>query len=153
MNAAPARRHSSERGAELVEFALALPMLLLVFAGIVDFGLLLQRHQVLSNAVREGARLAVLPNYGLADVQARVQDYVREGISDNAASPSTSLDIVTLTPAAGPPFQAARVHTTLTYRFLILGPIVNLAGGRWSFDTSITLQATSTMRTESISGS
>ena len=54
-------RVRSEAGAELVEFALVLPVLLLVFGGIIDFGLLLQRQQVVTNAAREGARLAVLP--------------------------------------------------------------------------------------------
>ena len=54
-------RVRSQAGAELVEFALVLPIMLLVFGGIVDFGLLLQRQQVVTNAAREGARLAVLP--------------------------------------------------------------------------------------------
>ena len=75
-------RVRSEAGAELVEFALVLPMLLLVFGGIVDFGLLLQRQQVVTNAAREGARLAVLPGYTAADVQARVTQFVREGINN-----------------------------------------------------------------------
>ena len=48
-------RVRSQAGAELVEFALVLPILLLVFGGIVDFGLLLQRQQVVTNAAREGA--------------------------------------------------------------------------------------------------
>jgi hypothetical protein len=46
---------------ELIELALILPMLLLMFAAIVDFGLLFQRYLVVSNAAREGARIAVLP--------------------------------------------------------------------------------------------
>ena len=62
-------RVRSQAGAELVEFALVLPLLLLVFGGIIDFGLLLQRQQVLTNAAREGARLAVLPGYAMADVR------------------------------------------------------------------------------------
>jgi Flp pilus assembly protein TadG len=143
----------NERGAELVEFALALPLLLVVFGGIVDFGLLLQRHQVLSNAAREGARLAILPGYATPDVQARVQAYVREGTADLAASPATTLTTVTLTPGVGPPFEAARVQVALTESFLILGPIVNLAGGNWTLGSSITLSATSTMRIETASGS
>ena len=44
-----------ERGAALVEFALALPMLLVVLAGIVDFGFVFQRYEVITNAAREGA--------------------------------------------------------------------------------------------------
>ena len=69
----------SERGAELIELALVLPILLLVIAGIVDFGLLMQRYLTINNAAREGARIAVLPGYGLTDVQNRVTLFVSEG--------------------------------------------------------------------------
>jgi Flp pilus assembly protein TadG len=140
-------RVRSEAGAELVEFALVLPMLLLVFAGIVDFGLLLQRQQVVTNAAREGARLAILPGYTLADVRARVTQFVREGINNPGAAPSTDMTTVTLTPGSGPPFQAARIEVRLVDRFLILGPIVSLAGGSGSFG-AITLTANTTMRLE-----
>ncbi len=51
----------SESGAELVELALALPLLLLVVMGIIDFGFLFQRYEVVTNAAREGARIATLP--------------------------------------------------------------------------------------------
>ena len=128
-------RVRSQAGAELVEFALVLPMLLLVFGGIVDFGLLLQRQQVITNAAREGARLAVLPGYTATDVQARVTQFVREGINNDSAAPVALLTLVTLTPGSGPPFQAAQVQVTLADRFLILGPIVSLAGGTGSFGT------------------
>ena len=143
---------SGERGAELVEFALVLPLLLVVFGGIVDFGLMLQRHQVLSNAAREGARLAVLPGYAEADVQARVQDYVRQGIADPTATPSTTLQTVPLTPGSGPTFDAAQVTVSFTDSFLILGPIVNLAGGNWTAGSTLTLTAASTMRIETVAG-
>ena len=85
-------RVRSQAGAELVEFALVLPILLLVFGGIVDFGLLLQRQQVVTNAAREGARLAVLPGYTAADVQARVTQFVREGINNSTAAPVADAD-------------------------------------------------------------
>ena len=56
-------RLRSQRGAELIEFALIFPLLLLLMLGIVDFGFMFQRFEVLTNATREGARLAVLPGY------------------------------------------------------------------------------------------
>lgn len=142
-------RVRSQAGAELVEFAMVLPIMLLVFGGIVDFGLLLQRQQVVTNAAREGARLAVLPGYTAADVQARVTQFVREGINNSTAAPVAALTTVTLTPGSGPAFQAARVQVTLADRFLILGPIVSLAGGSGSFGT-IALTATTTMRVETV---
>ena len=65
------RRDSS--GAELVEAALTFPLLLLVVLGILDFGLLFQQYEVITNAAREGARVAVLPQpYQPEDAEARV---------------------------------------------------------------------------------
>ena len=84
----PSSSFRSERGAELIEFALVLPILLLVFAGIVDFALMFQRFLTVSNAAREGARIAVLPGYTQTDVQNRVTQYVREGTGDTTAAPT-----------------------------------------------------------------
>ena len=62
------RRLACDKGAELIEFALVFPLLLLVMVGIMDFGLLFQRYETVTNAAREGARIAVLPGYAQADV-------------------------------------------------------------------------------------
>jgi TadE-like protein len=48
------------RGQSLVEFALILPVFLLVLAGILDFGMMLYSRLTLVNATREGARWAVV---------------------------------------------------------------------------------------------
>jgi len=72
-------RLASESGAELIEFAIALPVLLLIGLGIIDFGLLFQRYEVITNAAREGARVAVLPGYADADVVVRVNQYLAAG--------------------------------------------------------------------------
>ncbi len=55
MNRRPARR---ERAQSLVEFALVLPIFLLLLFGLIDAGRLVYQHSVLSQAAREGARLA-----------------------------------------------------------------------------------------------
>lgn len=46
------------RGAQLVEFALVLPLLLLLFTGLLDFATAYNLKHKLNNAAREGARLA-----------------------------------------------------------------------------------------------
>jgi hypothetical protein len=145
-------RLGSRRGNSLVEFALVLPLLLLVFAGIVDFGFLFQRYEVITNAAREGARIAVLPGYEAGDVQARVLDYVQEGLSMSAGDAGLAVgtplvEPVTLAGGSGAPILATRVTVNFTYNYLILGPIVRLAtGGTWT--PSITIAARSTMRRE-----
>jgi Flp pilus assembly protein TadG len=142
------RRGRTERGAELIELALVLPIMLLMFAAIVDFGLMFQRFLVVSNAAREGARIAVLPGYTASDVTNRVTDYIRQGTGDSAASPTVTLTTVSIDPPGPtPPFPAAKVKVTLTHTYLLMGPVSGLLGGpSWS---SITLAASSTMRTES----
>ena len=51
----------SERGSNVIEMAIVLPLLLLLIMGILDFGFLFQRYVVLTNAAVEGARVATLP--------------------------------------------------------------------------------------------
>jgi len=48
----------NQRGAALVEMALVVPILTILFLGTIQFGLVLREHQTVQNAAREGARLA-----------------------------------------------------------------------------------------------
>jgi Flp pilus assembly protein TadG len=142
-------RHS-ERGAELIEFALVLPLLLAMLAGIADFGRLFQRLEVTTNAAREGARLATLPGYSQTDVQNRVRAYMDEGILTGAGARTTvTRTFVNITPGGGgAQFQAAQVVVNYQDSYLILGPIVTLIGGTAANFSNVTLSATSTMRME-----
>jgi Flp pilus assembly protein TadG len=71
-----------ESGAELVEFSLTLPLLLLVALGIIEFGQIFREYEVVVNAAREGARIAILPVYAdtataaQTNVTARVDQYL-----------------------------------------------------------------------------
>ena len=144
------RFRQNERGAELIEFALILPLLLGMLAGIVDFGRLFQRLEVTTNAAREGARLASLPGYSETDVQNRVRAYMDEGIQTGAGARTTATrTLVNIVPGGGgAQFQAARVVVNYQDNYLILGPIVTLIGGNAATFSTMTLTATSTMRLE-----
>ena len=53
------RRHNkNEKGAELIEFALILPFVLLCCAGVIEFGRAYYVYNILAKAVRDGARFA-----------------------------------------------------------------------------------------------
>jgi Flp pilus assembly protein TadG len=54
------RRRAGERGAALVEFAIVLPILLLVVFGIIDFGVAFADYQNVRSGTREAARLGVV---------------------------------------------------------------------------------------------
>lgn len=64
----------SETGAAMVEFALILPLLVLLLLGIIQFGFIFNAQITLTSAVREGARHAVVGNTD-EDVKQRVIDY------------------------------------------------------------------------------
>jgi len=56
-------RQRDERGSSLVEFALIVTMLCTLLLGMVIFGILLSKRQVLTQAAAEGARSAVPVSY------------------------------------------------------------------------------------------
>lgn len=49
-----------EKGVSAVEFALLLPVLVLIIFVIIEGGLVLYNQQVITNASREGARVGIL---------------------------------------------------------------------------------------------
>ena len=55
-----AKRLKNKKGQSIVEFALVLPLLLLLLAGIVDFGRIMNAYLVTNYASREGVRQAAL---------------------------------------------------------------------------------------------
>src|SRR6266487_5466174 len=86
------RRLAGEEGTAMLETALTLPLLLVVSVGIFEFGRAYQTWQVLTNAAREGARLAVMPGLASDAVEARVREYMRNGQLPNEGSASVAVD-------------------------------------------------------------
>ena len=64
------KKGKNEDGQAMVEFALILPIFLLILCGILDFGWLFYNQLSLNNACREGARYAVVNTAEGADTQA-----------------------------------------------------------------------------------
>jgi Flp pilus assembly protein TadG len=50
----------SDEGSAVVEFAIVLPILLLVVFGVINFGVLLYNQSVITNSAREGSRWAAI---------------------------------------------------------------------------------------------
>jgi Flp pilus assembly protein TadG len=134
----------SERGANVIEMAIVLPLLLLLILGIAEFGFLFQRYVVLTNAAVEGARVATLPGYSDDDAIARVQSYADNGgIADPVNAVVT---VVALPGAGGGTWPGRQVTATHVYTLQLVGPIAALFGG--AAPDTITLTARSTMRSQ-----
>ena len=153
MDSIPTRRtRDDERGTALIEFALVLPVLLLVFAGMFDLGMAFQRYQAVTNAAREGARMAVLPGYAISDVESRVTAYLTA--SGVPGTPTIDVDLppapTSITPpGGGAPFRIRTVRVRVTHEFTLLGPIATLVGGTFG---EVVLTAESVMRSEVAGG-
>ncbi|GAA2198747.1 TadE/TadG family type IV pilus assembly protein [Sinomonas flava] len=96
-----------ERGAAAVEFALVLPVLILLLLGIVDYGRLFNAQQTLTYAARSGARVMVLQNSTSAAITA-----AQNTASDLGSIPSSSFAVSPSTCTAG-----TQVTFTVNYTF------------------------------------
>ena len=120
-----------ERGQELVEFALILPLLLLLMVGIFEFGYVVFAYNTLSNAVREGARFG------------SVQPADETGILERAQRLTIGLDSTKLTWDVDDSVSG-RVSVSVEYEHtLFTGFLLQAFGG----DT-LTLRAASSMGVE-----
>ena len=144
------RNLRGERGAELIEMMLVTPILLLIVAGIFDFGFLFRGWEVVTNAAREGARVGVLPDYQCdpdepEDVESRVDAYMAaSGFTDPAAY-EVNIDSGPVTTDAGQTFTACLVQVRMFQQLPSLGVIGQFFGGAF---TSVPVAATAVMRTE-----
>ncbi len=70
------QRTDPRRGAAVTEFAIVAPVFFLVILGMIEFGRMAMVQQVITNAAREGARIAVLDGATKNKVDQRVNDYL-----------------------------------------------------------------------------
>lgn len=110
------------RGQSLVEVALVLPLLVILFLGIAEVGFFLYAHVQISNAAREGARQASLcrmnancfgGGFTLQDtVEAAVFAEARSlQLSTTNSSVSVQPDNLSMVPAVGQPLTVTVTYT------------------------------------------
>jgi hypothetical protein len=123
-----------DRGAAAVEFALVLPILLLVIFGLIDFGRLLNAQVKTTEAAREGARAAAVAGLG-DDHETAAENRVHIVDEDiTVVSPSTFCE---------PPYsddEDATVHTEYEFAWITpVGDIAALFGGSgWGDPITVT---------------
>lgn len=118
-------RSGADRGAAAVEFALLLPLMLLIVLGIIDFGRMLNAQQTLTNAAREGSRLVA---FGQQDVVGRTQA-AATGLSPVNVSIQKSCPVGASGSTGGMAGDGS-VQTSYTFQFSPgLGYLVGFFGG------------------------
>lgn len=130
------------RGQSLVEFALVLPLFLLILAAIVDFGMGLATSITVTNAAREGARLGAV-NPSPSVIEARVRS-VATGLDGSRLTVSTScleLSGSTYATCTGALWESGdSMIVSATYDYQVIWPL--------AFGTVIPLSSSVEMRVE-----
>lgn len=83
-------RGKREKGQAMVEFALVLPIFLIIVCGIIDFGWLFFNQLSLNNNCREGARWIIV-NSTQSDTEQ--ESHIRTGLSDIFDADEVDIDI------------------------------------------------------------
>ena len=102
---------SDDRGAAAVEFALVLPLLLLLLGGIIDFGFALNTQISLTHAAREGVR-----HYAIHESVNEAEAVARAAFTAPAATPATA-EVERTCPSE----DGARVVVTANSRIFFMG--------------------------------
>jgi Flp pilus assembly protein TadG len=93
------RRGNARPGAAVVEFAVLAPLLFLLIFGMIEYGRMVMVQQLITNASREGARVAILAGTTNAIVIDTVQEKLGSAVpcldSDVTTNPA---DITTAAP-------------------------------------------------------
>jgi Flp pilus assembly protein TadG len=141
------KRLKRQEGSNLVEFALVLPLLLILVMGIVEVGLAIYDKAVITNACREGARAGIIfreQRLTTPEIQTVVQNYAGARLVTFSTTPALTVtplwDDVDLN---GVKSSGDTLTVTVSYQYdyLMLGNFIPGLG-------TLNLQSTSVMRYE-----
>ena len=148
-------QHIGKKGVAAVEFAIVLPLLMLLTFGIIEFSILFYNKAMVTNASREGARAGIVfadPRADDAYIKTRVKAYCSNYLITFGSGSGTPLDDadIDITPiqstrldeTLSPPGTPLTVTVTYHYDFLVLPNFIG------SFLGGMDLSAVTVMRME-----
>ena len=139
-----------QEGASAVEFAIILPLLLILVFGIIEFSILFYDKAMITNASREGARVGIVfqpqdddTNHpGDTEIKAAILQYCQDHLITFG---SGTLSIPAPVRTGDSPGDSLTVTVNYKYNFLVFDSLLSLVGG--SLD-GISLDAVTVMRLE-----
>lgn len=91
MRRAPIRHE--RRGAAMVEMALVLPLFILLAFSITEFGRAMMASQLVTNAARDGARLAAIDGSTNQQVQDAVLEFLEHSLGPSSSAATVSIEV------------------------------------------------------------
>lgn len=132
------------KGQSLIEFALVLPLLLLILLGIMDFSLVMYNQAVITNAAREGARAGIVartPRRTVSEIQGIADGYCTSHVVSFATSTPSTVVVGYL----ANPSSTDELTVSVTYLYTWILP-VSFLSPRGS--GTLSLSSTAVMRYE-----
>lgn len=124
----------NEEGQSLVEFAILIPVLMVIIMGIFEFGFILNSYITINSSSREGARLA---SVGGTDLE------IRDKVVDSSPNlDSSNLEIIIL-PSEGSRNRGDTVTVYINYDYQVKIPLIGAI-----INNSVELNAETSMRIE-----
>ncbi len=120
-----------ERGQSMVEFALCLPVLLLLLCGVIEFGWVMGNQLILANVTREGVRAGIVATTAAdnsAVVIERIENMAPENLRDGLE--------ITVTYSDATDFRAGDVTVVTHYNLKSITPLAGLITPDGCFDLS-----------------
>lgn len=124
----------NQKGQALVEFAIVLPLLLLIIMGILQFGMMINSYLTVQNASREGARAGIVGTSYL-DIKNLI-------LSDSPNLDPTCLT-VDITPGESQKQSGSTLTVSVIYRYKLIVPIISSL-----FNNEVMLNGSTSMRIE-----
>jgi Flp pilus assembly protein TadG len=128
-------RRTLESGQTLAEFALVVPLLLLLVFGTIEFGRVLNAYIVVTNGAREGARYGAT-GYTAAQIQTQV------------AGSTASLGVVTTTVTNAQGARGSQITVKVSYSFSFVVPLIGDIFHDQMHGGVLPISATAVMRIE-----
>lgn len=142
---APGTKVKHGRSVGVLETAVALPIVMMICVGIFEFGRAYQTWQVLTNAAREGARVAVVGRRTDVEVETAVRAYlVAERLGNADSAPVVVNRKVALGSNTG-----TEVTIRYPFSFILLDPAVRFVRPVSTTGAPLTMSAVAVMRNES----
>jgi Flp pilus assembly protein TadG len=126
-----------ENGQTLVEWALVLPVLLLMILGVMDLGRAVYYNSVVYNAAREGARYGIIHPCSENDIKSAV---MQKAVATNISDSDININYVPIEYKCTdfPKETPDKISVEVSSNFIPVTPFVG----------AVTLSGTSTMRVE-----
>jgi Flp pilus assembly protein TadG len=133
-------RRQTADGVATVEFAIILPLFVLLLFGIIEFGLAIWRQEILTNASREGARAGIVSG-APRPTSDEITAVVEASLANAGIDPATTIISITGIPEGGEGSSGDPLTVLVQYPndFLVLPNLMTGLGA------SLTLRAQTVM--------